>query len=159
MSNFAFCTIFEHALVFENRLEQVQGLAHGDLRDRVAAEIEPVGGAVRQRHIGRVSRHDRERHADQLALHRIGGIELHPEGEMALIARGLEQVGEPRRVGHGLVIGPVEGDGFEPCRALDRELRRGVPPSVLRCGGAAAPRGRAPQRVIVIVLLLPLRRG
>ena len=42
----------EHRLVFENGLEQVERRAHRDLRDRLAAEIEPVAGAVRQRHIG-----------------------------------------------------------------------------------------------------------
>ena len=43
----------------------------GNLRDRVAAEIEPVAGAMRQRHIGRVPGHERERDADELALHRV----------------------------------------------------------------------------------------
>ena len=81
----------EDARVLENRLQQVERLAHRDLRDRVAAEIEPVGGAMGERHVGRMSRHERERHADQLAAHRVGRVELHPEGEMALIARGLEQ--------------------------------------------------------------------
>ena len=51
---------------------------------------------MRQRHIGRVPRHQRQRHAGQLAVHRVGRVELHPEGEMALIARGLEQIGEAR---------------------------------------------------------------
>ena len=37
----------QHALVFQDRLEQVQGFAHGNLRDRVAAEIESVAGAMR----------------------------------------------------------------------------------------------------------------
>ncbi len=60
----------ENAHIFQDRLQQVQGLAHGNLRDRVAAKIEPVAGAVRQRHIGRMSRHQRERDAHQLALHR-----------------------------------------------------------------------------------------
>ena len=36
----------QHALVFQDRLEQVQGVAHGNLRDRVAAKIESVAGAM-----------------------------------------------------------------------------------------------------------------
>ncbi len=61
----------EDARVLENGLEQVQSLAHGDLRHRLAAEIEPVGGAVGERHIGRVPRHQRQRNAGDLAAHRV----------------------------------------------------------------------------------------
>ena len=148
----------QHGLVFEDGLEQIQGLAHGNLRYDVAAEIESVAGTMCQRHISGVSRHQRERHADQLALHRIGRIELHPEGEMTLIARRVEQVGETRGLGHRLVIGAVEGHGLELAGALDRKLcRRAALGLALRLDGWSA--WAAPQRMIVIVLLLPLRRG
>ena len=147
----------EHARVLENRLQQVQRLAHRNLRNGVAGKIEPVGRTVGKRHVGRMSRHDRERHADQLAPHRIGGIELYPEGEMPLIARGLQQIGEPRCRGHRLVIGTVEGDGFELAGTLDRELRRGVAGDRLARWRCLAAR-RAAQRMIVIVFLLALRR-
>ena len=148
----------EHALVFQDRLEQIECRAHGDLRDRVAAEIEPVARAMGERHVGRVARHERERHADQLTLHRVRRIELRPEGEMALIARSLQQIGKTRDFRHRLVIRAVEGDGFQPGRALDGELRRRAALGLaLRsdCGAARA----APQGMIVVVLLLPLWRG
>ena len=63
----------EHALILEDRLQEIERLAQRDLRDGfAAAKIEPVARAVRERHIGRVTRHERERNASQLAAHRIG---------------------------------------------------------------------------------------
>ena len=71
MSNLAFRHDLEHAFVFEQRLEQVERVAHAHLRDlALAAEIEALARAMGERHIGRMPRHDRERHAHKLALHR-----------------------------------------------------------------------------------------
>ncbi len=61
----------EHALVFQNRLQQIERLTHGKLRDGIAAEIEPVARPMRQRQVSRVTRHERECHSNQLTLHRI----------------------------------------------------------------------------------------
>jgi hypothetical protein len=63
---------FEHGLVFEDRLQKIERLAHGNLLDRVAAKIEPVRRSVGEGDISRVTRRDGERHANQLALHGIG---------------------------------------------------------------------------------------
>ncbi len=49
----------ENALVFENRLDQIERLAKRRLRDVFAVEIELGLGAMRERNIGRVTRHDR----------------------------------------------------------------------------------------------------
>ena len=63
----------EHALVLEDRLQEIERLARRYLRDGfAAAKIEPVASAVRKRHIGRVTRHERERDTRKLAAHRIG---------------------------------------------------------------------------------------
>ncbi len=63
----------EHAFVFEQRLQRIERVAHFDLRAlALAAEIESLAAAMRQRHIGRMTRHDGKGDSDQLAQHRIG---------------------------------------------------------------------------------------
>ena len=44
----------EDALIFQDRLQQIERQTDRNLRHRLAAEIESLRGAVRERHIGRV---------------------------------------------------------------------------------------------------------
>ena len=78
---------------------------------------------------------------------------------MALIAGCFEEVGEAAGICHRLVIGAIEGDRFEPAGALHRELRGRAALGFPRAWRPGLAAGRAPQRVVVIVLFAPLRRG
>ncbi len=69
-------------------------------------------------------RQNRERHAHKLPLHGIGRRELGVEGHVALIACGLQQIGEAPRIGYGLIGAAIEGQRGELGRALLGELHR-----------------------------------
>ena len=58
----------EHGRVFQQRLQQIERLAHLDPRALFAAEIELVGCTVGERNVGRLSGAKGKRHADKLAL-------------------------------------------------------------------------------------------
>ena len=77
----------EHGRVFQQRLQQIERLAHLDPRALFAAEIELIGRTVGERNVGRLSGAKGKRHADKLALHRIGRCDLGAKGDMALVAR------------------------------------------------------------------------
>jgi hypothetical protein len=118
---------------------------------------------MRKRHVGRVSRPQRERNPHQLAPHRVGRIELHAEGEASEIASLGQEPGEAARIGDGLVIRPIEGNRLELGRAHHRKLRGGACPALDGLGrrslGDEVATRRAAQGMIVIVLLLALRRS
>ena len=78
----------EHALVFKQRLEQIERLARLHLLDiALAAEVEPVAYPMAERDIDGGSWTERKRDADELALHGVRRCDLSAEGDMALLAR------------------------------------------------------------------------
>ena len=123
MSNLAFCTILSTLSSSSSGFSRSSASRSVICVTRLAAEIEPVAHAMAERHIGRRARAERERDADQLALHGIGRRQLRAEGDMALVARCVEQRGEPLRIGHRLVVAAIEGERAE--LAARSSARRG----------------------------------
>src|SRR5262249_28313234 len=126
----------------------------------VTAEIEPVALAMGERNVGGAARPKCECDADQFALHRIEGVHLYAEGEIALIARFIEQNGETLGMNHRLVVTAVEGKGGEfHCALLDKMQgraflggKRGLGPL-----GSKSSAWASPERMVVVILLAPLR--
>ena len=157
----------EHALVFKQRLEQVERLARLHLLDlALAAEVEPVAHPMAERDIDGGSWTERKRDADELALHGVRRCDLSAEGDMALLARRIEQRGKPLRVDHRLVFAAVEGKRGEHGGTLFGEMhRRAFLRRINRLGplGDEASRRQFAQRVVVdlaaFARLLGRRRG
>ena len=62
----------EHARVLKDRLQKIERRADRQLRaGTLADEIELVGGAMGERHVKGMPRPKRQRHANELTLHRI----------------------------------------------------------------------------------------
>src|SRR5262249_9230581 len=145
----------------EQRLQQVERLAHGNLLDlAVTAEIEPVARPMGERNVGGAARPKCECDADQLALHRIEGVHLYAEGEIALIARVIQQNGETLGMSHRLVVASVEGKGGEfHCAPLDKMQGRAFPGGKRGLGplGSKSSAWASPERMVVVILLAPLR--
>ena len=149
----------EHGRIFEQRFQQIERLAHLDARALFAAEIELIGCTVGERNVGRLSGAKGKCHADKLPLHRIGRSDLGAKGDMALVARFVEQRGKPLRMDYRLVFAAVEGKGGKLGRTLFGKMqRRTFLRRVDRLGplGDEASARCAPERVVVVVLLLPL---
>ena len=118
----------EHALVFQQRLEQVERLARLHLLDLAfAAEIEPVARAMAERDIDCRAWAKRERDADQFTLHGIGRRNFRAEGDMALLARCVEQRGKPLRM--VTVSYLLRSKGSAPSLAARSSARRKGEPS------------------------------
>ena len=115
----------QHGRVFKQRLEQIERLARLHLLDLAfAAEVEPVADPMAERDVDGGSWTERKRDADELALHGVRRCDLSAEGDMALLARRIEQRGKALRMDHRLVFAAVEGKSGEHGGTLFGEMHR-----------------------------------